>query len=136
MNTLIDKSETGSTLDLGTLSTTLIQHDAASPPGRVVVNAGSVNVGDCAHLTLEGATLVTNSINERIDSTIIVDNGSVLDVKGAVPASSTQRTDIGNNSTVDLGNAAGFSLLSGMSFIGSHATLKLGGSSPLAPVQV
>ena len=88
MTTIIDKSATVSMLDVGTLSTTVIQHDAGSPHGRVVVNAGAVNVGHCAHLTLEGATLVTNSVNERIDLTIIVDNGSVLDVKGAVQASS------------------------------------------------
>ena len=133
MTTIIDKSVTVSTLDLGTLSTTVIQHDAGSPPGRVVVNAGAVNVGDCAHLDLQGqATLVTNSLDLRLDSTAVVTNGSFLDVKGAVQASSSQHTDIGNNSTVELGSAAGFSLLSGMSFIGPSATLEITGSDPVA----
>jgi hypothetical protein len=78
------------------------------------------------------ATLVTNSLNLRLDSHISVNNSSILDVTGAVQASSTQQTNIGNSSTVELRSASGFSLLSGMSFIGPNATLKLGGASPIA----
>jgi hypothetical protein len=132
MTTIIDKSLTVSTLDVGTLATTVIQHDAGSPPGPVVITAGEVTVGDCAHLDLQGqGTLDTNSLDLRIDSTITVTNGSVLDVNGAVQTSTSSQTNIGNKSTVELGSTAGLTLLSGMSFIGSNATLKIAGSEPI-----
>lgn len=126
MATIIDHSETVSGLHISAGSTTIVRHDAQSPPGPVVVKANGVSIG--AGSTLEvtnNATLETNGVSVSALSRAEVDHGGVLEINGLGQIGALGHIDIGQHGTVELGTRLAVNVLSGLRFIGPDAVLEV-----------
>lgn len=125
MATVIDHSETLPVLNINALSTTVVEKDANSPPGPVVVHAGTVNAGVLSKLTIHNATVDAGGVVLGVGSNVQVDSGGHLNLSGLVEADALSKVAIHDGGTVKLGGALTVNLLSGLNFVGPGGTLDL-----------
>lgn len=125
MTTVIDHSETLPILNINALSTTIVEKDANSPPGPVVVTAGTVNADVLAKLVIRDATVKANGINVAAGSDVEVEGRGHLNLGGPVQVDAASKIDIDAFGTVRLGSALDVNLLSQINFIGKDARLAL-----------
>jgi hypothetical protein len=123
--TIIDSSETLPVLNVNALSATVVEKDALSPPGPVVVQAGGVNVGALSTLVIQHATVDAGGINLAIGATVDVNAGGHFKVSGLAAVDALSAINIDKGGTVQLGNALTVNLLSSLNFVGANATLRL-----------
>ncbi|MBV9756733.1 MAG: hypothetical protein JO047_06740 [Alphaproteobacteria bacterium] len=125
MSTIIDTSEVLPALTVNALSTTIVEKDAGSPPGPVVVHAGAINAGVLSTLVIQHATVDASGVNLALGSTVDVNAGGHLNIGGLAEVDVLSAINIDKNGTVQLGNELTLGALSTLNFIGTDATLQL-----------